>query len=194
MWMLLILGVLVLAGGGGKKANAILAHTVATTQPPPPMDGDEFRSGAQPDPEAPDDPNRGRVFQFLGHSLQPGNVSKHDLKIATFDADAKGEIVVTLWANRAGMPDKCAAFRFRMRVDQGRAVLPAQSIGGVGCPAGSAPLLQGVPSTGPQLTFENRGTELWLLWRVRSTTKEDQGFEDGEAIGFYVDILWRFEA
>ena len=99
------LGALALLGG---KPNVITAYPVdlggGTTNaaPPTPMQGDGFRIGPQPDPVAPDDPNRGRNFVVMEQSRQSGSVAQGSIVLANLPSDARGRMEVKVWATRAG--------------------------------------------------------------------------------------------
>lgn len=196
----LVLGLFALAGGSSSSPVVIVAQPWGggggVQPPPPPKQGDGFRTGAQPDPAAPDDPGRGRYFAELGQSKYEGHSAEHVIPVVQIHPQAQGKITVEIWASRKGKPERCTKWGSTIVVKDGRAQLPGgwsvpQKCGekdvtntaGDGC---TMPL--------PQLQWEQAGPLLQLLWTTRVNGNAEQSDNDCDGhLSFYVDVLWRFE-
>lgn len=195
--------VIAAAGSGGGSQQIVWANFAPPQgKPPLPTQGDGFRTGMMPDPAAPNDPNRGRAFQQLGHSNDKTRTVSHDVEILRIDADTDGTIIVDVWAQLAMDPARCASWRVRVVLEGGRIKSVGQTTANDAppCPAGSKKLAGSLPGDQgtlvlPQIEMELRpGGQLATVVMVWTTRVFVPAYENkqGRAISFYVDAIWRF--
>lgn len=200
--VLALVGGALLLLGGKRRVPVIVAYPVdvnttplPTSQPQPPTSGDGFRQGAQPDPSAPNDPNRGRFFAVWGQSKYDGSVAKHEAALLSLPMDANGTVEVVIWAERDGKPERCSSWGSTVAIANGRAVLPGgwslERLCGDHGVTWTDP--GGCIVNNPKLAWQNRGGNLVLLWEtsVRDATDDSDEACD-EHLGFLVDIFWRY--
>lgn len=199
---------LIAAGGyvvakafGGKKNGvgtipAYVNFGVGAPAPSPPMQGNGFREGAQPDPAAPNDPNRGRHFAEWGQSKYAGHPAEHEAAILDVGMDANGTIGVDIWAARKGKPERCTKWGSTVTVKDGRIDSAGWSL-----PKKCGTLNVTDTDVGgcvlklPTVRWEQRGPTIYLLWMTKVEGKASTSNNDcDEAMSFLVDVFWRFEA
>lgn len=199
--LFVLLGLVALAGGDSSPPVLVAEPWKGTgggggAQPPPPMQNGQFRTGAMPDPAAPNDPDRGRYFDHFGQAKYEGHEAVHEAPIVQLAANANGVVKVTVWASRAGKPERCTRWGSSIVVKDGRVEYPGGWSLAEKCGAQHVTWTDpgGCVLKLPVLRWEQRGSTLFLLWstKVEGKASESDGDCD-EHLGFYVDVFWRFE-
>lgn len=173
----------------------------------PPPDG--FRSGAQPDPAHPSNPNRGRYFGEWTQSRDEATSALHSATLMQFAPDARGTIVWSVWLTKKGDPSRCSNWKGSGWVVDGRVTESMWTLP-VRCGAGYAvyhddfgvqqlePQYEGGKYAGCNIfaarpVLEQRGPELGMLLDIRVepqpnlTTNRCSG-----SVEWYVDVLWQY--
>lgn len=196
---LALVGLAALAAGGRKATQGMTwvnfgGGSQGGAAPTPPTQGDGFRMGPQPDPTAPNDPNRGRTFVLMRQSKQSGTVAIGDVQLFDLPMTARGTAEVIVWASRVHKPHRCSRFTGKVNVHDGRIVAaPALAISLCGSAHATATDAGGCTLKAPFMQWEQAGPTIGLVWRTEVSEGNLLSDQDcDEDLEFYVDAFWRF--
>lgn len=189
-----------LASGAGSSPQRTKTKIPKPQPIPPPTQ----QAGPQPDPQAPNDPDRGRFFVSWGASFSPNANTKHQGAVLKIADGADGIVVVDMWLSDSSDPHICSALRWQLDIADGR-LMKAVTIGGSDlpkCQAGSSSLLQPLKKfLDLDLAWQQEGAWIVFLWTSNGTgmgvVEDDAPWFSPEGYGaasIYVDLLWRFLA